>query len=60
LARTLVAERPGMRVMIMSGRISNPDALQRCGFPMLPKPFTISGFMKSLKQCLDGPEVTGR
>ncbi len=56
LARMLVAERPGMRVMIMSGRISHPEALQRCGFPMLPKPFTINGFMTSLHRCLEGPD----
>ena len=53
LAMTLVAERPGLRVMIMSGRISDPDALQRCGFPLLPKPFTITGFMTRLKQCME-------
>ena len=55
LARTLVAERPEMRVMIMSGRVSNPEALQRCGFPMLSKPFTITTFLNSLKQCLESP-----
>ena len=54
LARRLRAERPGIRVMIMSGRMSNPEALQRSGFPMLPKPFTITGFMASLRQCLEG------
>jgi DNA-binding NtrC family response regulator len=54
LAKTLASERPGIRVMIMSGRMSNPEAVQRSGFPMLPKPFTISGFMASLKQCLEG------
>lgn len=53
LARTLTAERPGIRVMIMSGRMSNPEALQRCGFPMLSKPFTISGFLACLKRCLE-------
>ena len=53
LAKTLVAERPGIRVMIMSGRISNPEALQRSGFPMLPKPFTITGFLTSLERCLE-------
>ena len=53
LAQTLLAERPGIRVMLMSGRISDPEALQRCGFPMLPKPFTITGFMSTLRQCLE-------
>jgi DNA-binding NtrC family response regulator len=53
LAKTLSVERPGMRVMIMSGRISNPEALQKSGFPLLSKPFTITGFMSSLKQCLE-------
>jgi DNA-binding NtrC family response regulator len=54
LAKTLLEERPEMRVMIMSGRISNPEALQRCGFPMLAKPFTITRFLTSLKECLEG------
>jgi DNA-binding NtrC family response regulator len=53
LARTLAEERPGLRVMIMSGRMSHPEQLQRCGFPLLSKPFTISGFMSSLKRCLE-------
>jgi hypothetical protein len=56
LARALLAERPGIKVMIMSGRISDPDSIHRCGFLLLQKPFTITGFMTSLKQCLAGPE----
>lgn len=55
LAKVLSAERPGISVMIMSGRMSNPEALQQCGFPLIAKPFTISGFMASLKRCLDQP-----
>jgi DNA-binding NtrC family response regulator len=53
LAKALLAERPEMRVMIMSGRMSNPDALQRCGFPMLAKPFTITSFLTTLRRCLE-------
>jgi DNA-binding NtrC family response regulator len=53
LAKTLIAERPGMRVLIMSGRMSDPAALQKSGFPLLPKPFTISGFTSTLKRCLE-------
>ena len=60
LAKALITERPGIRVMIMSGRMSNPEALQRSGFPMLSKPFTISGFMTSLKQCLESGETRAR
>lgn len=55
LAKTLNRERPGMRIMIMSGRMSNPEGLQECGFPMVPKPFTITSFMSSLKHCLESP-----
>jgi two-component system cell cycle sensor histidine kinase/response regulator CckA len=54
LAKTLIAERPGLRVMIMSGRMSNPEGVQLSGFPMLPKPFTITGFLTTLKRCLEG------
>lgn len=59
LAKALVAERPGMRVIIMSGRISDPDAIQRCGYPLLSKPFTITGFMKTLQKCLENPAPGG-
>lgn len=55
LAKTLNRERPGIRIMIMSGRMSNPEGLHECGFPMVSKPFTISSFMNSLKQCLESP-----
>ena len=53
LARILTSERPGIRVMIMSGRMSNPEALQNTGFPLVSKPFTITGLMKTLKRCLE-------
>jgi two-component system cell cycle sensor histidine kinase/response regulator CckA len=53
LAKRLRAERPGLPILIMSGRISDPEALQHSGFPMLPKPFTINGFMAGLEQCLE-------
>jgi len=56
LAKTLTAERPGIRIMIMSGRMSNPEGIQACGFPLLSKPFTISGFMDSLKRCLESSQ----
>jgi len=55
VAKTLVAERPNLRVLLMSGRMSNPEELYQCGFPMLPKPFTITGFLTNLKRCLEGP-----
>jgi DNA-binding NtrC family response regulator len=54
LAKTLTKERPGIRVMIMSGRMSNPEALRQCGYPMVAKPFTISGLLATLKRCLEG------
>ena len=53
LAKMLRAERPGLPVLIMSGRMSDPAALQHSGFPMLPKPFTINGFMSGLEHCLE-------
>ena len=56
LAKTLIGERPGIRVLVMSGRMSNPEGLQRSGFPMLAKPFTITAFLASLKHCLDSPQ----
>jgi len=57
LAKKISVERPGIAIMIMSGRMSNPEALQDCGFPMIPKPFTISGFLGSLKKCLESREA---
>jgi DNA-binding NtrC family response regulator len=59
LAKAITLERPGIRVMIMSGRMSNPEALQQCGFPILSKPFTISGFLASLKRCLETGTQSG-
>jgi DNA-binding NtrC family response regulator len=53
LAKMLAAERPGIKILIMSGRMSNPEGVQKCGYPLLPKPFTISGFLATLKRCLD-------
>jgi DNA-binding NtrC family response regulator len=53
LAKTLSNERPGIRIMIMSGRISNPEGLQQCGFLVVAKPFTISSFLASLQRCLE-------
>lgn len=52
LAKVLSAERPGIRVMIMSGRMSDPEALRNSGFPLINKPFTITGFLATLKRCL--------
>jgi CheY-like chemotaxis protein len=60
LAKTLTAERPGIRIMIMSGRMSNPEGIQASGFPLLSKPFTISGFMDSLKRCLESSQRHSR
>ena len=53
LARTLAAERPGIRILMMSGRMSNPDALRQSGYPMVSKPFTISSFLSTLRRCLE-------
>ena len=55
LAKTLVAERPGIRVMLLSGRMSDPEALRQSGFRMTPKPFTITVFLDNLKHCLESP-----
>jgi len=55
LARRLTGQRPGLRVMIMSGRMSNPEGVHESGFPLVPKPFTISSFLESLQRCLDAP-----
>jgi CheY-like chemotaxis protein len=55
LAEALIRERPGIRAMIMSGRLSKPEELTRRGIPVLAKPFTITLFQESLRLCLDGP-----
>ncbi len=53
LAKILATERPGIHVMMMSGRLSNPEAVQESRIPVLRKPFTITGFMTSLKHCIE-------
>jgi DNA-binding NtrC family response regulator len=54
LAKMVSRERPGIRVMMMSGRMSNPAGIQESGFPMVAKPFTITSFLSILRQCLEG------
>lgn len=58
LAKAIIAERPGIRVLMISGRISKPEELAKCRIPVIRKPFTISAFMESLRQCLEGPPPT--
>jgi DNA-binding NtrC family response regulator len=55
LAKALKAERPQIRVIPMSGKMSNPEGLQQSGFPMVAKPFTITGLMSALERCLEPP-----
>jgi two-component system, cell cycle sensor histidine kinase and response regulator CckA len=58
LAKTLVRERPDLRVLYMSGYVDSPvvdhgllDASQR----LLAKPFSLDELLRAMRQLLDAP-----
>jgi two-component system, cell cycle sensor histidine kinase and response regulator CckA len=63
LAKTLVRERPELRVLYMSGYVDSPivdhgllDASQR----LLAKPFGLEDLLRAVRQVLDAPARRGR
>src|SRR5437870_4436307 len=53
LARSLLAERAGTRILLMSGKPgTSPD------FPFLPKPFTRNALTSKIREVLEGPPQT--
>jgi PAS domain S-box-containing protein len=57
LSRELVARRPGLRVLFMSGYAADPsgEPLLPEGAPLLAKPFTPDELLRQVRAALDGP-----
>jgi len=60
LAERLVALRPGVRVLFMSGYVDDPiilQAVQEAAVPFLEKPFTRDTLAKKVRDSLDAPRT---
>lgn len=58
LAERLLAARPDLRVLFMSGYVDDPiilQAVQEAAIPFLEKPFTRDGIAKKVREALDAP-----
>jgi DNA-binding NtrC family response regulator len=49
LAAALMDERPGISVIIMSGHLSRPEELTGSEITVLPKPFSITQLLQTVK-----------
>jgi DNA-binding NtrC family response regulator len=60
LARCIIHERSGIKVLVMSGKISDPGAVSKAGFLFLAKPFTGRELLDAVRLALksDPPELT--
>jgi DNA-binding NtrC family response regulator len=54
LARELMREREGIRVLLMSGKITDTTEIEALRLPFLPKPFTASTLREAVRQVLEG------
>ena len=54
LFRNIAAERPGIKVLMMSGALEGRDQVSMSGLPFLQKPFTETALRDSIKALL-GP-----
>jgi CheY-like chemotaxis protein len=55
LAQQVVLERPGIRVLLMSGKLSDEIRERNVRLPFLRKPFVPSVFRKRIREVLSGP-----
>ena len=58
LAERLLASRPDLRVLFMSGYVDDPiilHAVQEAAIPFLEKPFTRDGLARKVREALDAP-----
>jgi DNA-binding NtrC family response regulator len=61
LCKTIAAERPGIKVLMMSGEASCKEQVSVSGLQFLQKPFTLTALRESIEallgpipQCSDG------
>lgn len=52
LCASLLAERPGIKALVMSSADTSKDAAQSAGFSFLPKPFDIETLVESVRMVL--------
>jgi len=50
LCKTLSAERPGIKVLIMSGDLRAREQVMMSGFPFIQKPFSPAALLESIKE----------
>ncbi len=55
LAERIISERPGIRVLLMSGKISEEIREENIRLPFLRKPFVPSVFRDTVRAVLSGP-----
>jgi CheY-like chemotaxis protein len=52
LASRMVTDRPGLRVLVMSGFAANQSTAEKAGFPFLAKPFTPATLRQRVQEVL--------
>jgi CheY-like chemotaxis protein len=57
LARRLRAERPGLRVLFMSGYLDADARADELGSPLMPKPFTMRELLSRVRAALDEAKI---
>ena len=55
LAAQMISERPGIRVLLMSGKISSEIREKNIHLPFLRKPFVPGAFRDKVRDVLNGP-----
>ena len=60
LARRIVEEHHGVRILLMSGFIDDFENVSECGFSILQKPFTSAVLMARIRAVLDGTVISGQ
>jgi DNA-binding NtrC family response regulator len=53
LARELIRERQGIRVLLMSGKMSDTTEVDALELPFLPKPFTAAKLRETVRRILE-------
>jgi len=55
LAGQIISERPGIRVLLMSGKVSSEIREKNVSLPFLRKPFVPGAFRTKVRDVLNGP-----
>jgi two-component system, cell cycle sensor histidine kinase and response regulator CckA len=60
LARQILEERPGTRVLVMSGRVVSEGKEQTIDLPFIKKPFVAKALREKVKEVLNNPPLEGK